>query len=489
MPDSGITRRSVLSAGSAASAVLATRSSVMAGQLPAGRKAETCDIVIVGSGMAGLCAALEASASGARTVVLEKMPSDRGGGNSRVAGGLITVPSAAAPAARQDYVDDLDRKTLRRGNVALFKLLADHALDDVAWLQEQGAELLAPTPFAPYRAHAIQVAPAQFAGMPKLMDTLRDGLVRRGGRIVYDTKAKELILDERARAAGVRAVDPDGVTDYRAGAVVLATGGYAGNQEILETFVDPDAGGMVVRGVPWATGDGLLMARAVGAGLANMGGLTSLHVAAVSRTDPRSGIPDRGLPYCISVNRDGRRFLDEANGYVANGKAALKQPGQTVAFIFDAEIAKEPRVKTSIDVFQRLGLPIIAADTVAELAARMDMPPVALGATIDDFNRAVQDGKALGATPPKREFARPIEHPKFYAFFPLVPGIAMTFGGIMINTSAQVVEADGRIIGGLYAAGEVTGGEFYDDYIGGCMLTKCLVMGRIAGRLAAAERS
>jgi succinate dehydrogenase/fumarate reductase flavoprotein subunit len=94
----------------------------------------------------------------------------------------------------------------------------------------------------------------------------------------------------------------------------------------------------------------------------------------------------------------------------------------------------------------------------------------------------------LEAKPPKTDFAYKIAAPKFYAFYPLVPGITLTFGGIKINDKAQVQEADGQVIAGLYAAGECAGGLYYDDYIGGGSLVNCLVMGRVAGKQAAAEK-
>ena len=241
---------------------------------------------------------------------------------------------------------------------------------------------------------------------------------------------------------------------------------------------------MVVRGVKWATGDGLAMATEIGAGASNMGGLTSLHIASVNPEQPAFGIPDRGMPFCVALNIEGRRFEDESVGYVANGKATLKQPRQVSALIFDEEIAKEPRVKTSVDTFHRLGLPILQASSLAELASQMKMPADAVETTIKTYNAAINNQRATGITPPKAALAYPIENPSYYAFYPLVPGVTMSFGGLMIDAAANVLEPDTTPMGGLYAAGEVAGALFYDDYIGGAMLTNCLVMGRQAGRAA-----
>jgi succinate dehydrogenase/fumarate reductase flavoprotein subunit len=296
-------------------------------------------------------------------------------------------------------------------------------------------------------------------------------------------------MNDRGRVAGVRAVGADGVVDYMANAVVIATGGYAGNKFLLEDFVDPNAGGMMVRGTPWATGDGIIMAQEAGASLVNMAGLTSLHIAAVNGSEPAAGNPFQAMPHCLAINREGKRYIDESLGYVANGKATLRQPLQTTALVFDEEIRKIPDVATSVGVFQRLRLPIVEADSIDELAGKIGVPPAQLAETIKSFNASVKDGKAPTAGPPKTALARPIEYPKFYAFYPLVPGITLSFGGVAINTSAQVLEADLRVIPGLYAAGEGAGGLYYDDYVGGSALANCLVMGRIAGRHAAKDAS
>ena len=159
------------------------------------------------------------------------------------------------------------------------------------------------------------------------------------------------------------------------------------------------------------------------------------------------------------------------------------------ALVFDEEIKKQDRVKTSMDTFTRLGIKLIEADTLEEMAGRLGVPPAKLSRTVADFNSAVKEGKALEANPPKAALAYKLTGPKFYAFYPLVPGVTLSFGGIRVNGKAQVLEADGIPITGLYAAGECAGGLYYDDYIGGASLANCLVMGRVAGHEAAAQKS
>jgi flavocytochrome c len=479
-----ITRRTLLAGLGAAATALTPAHAAL---LPAGRRTEKYDVIVIGTGMAGTAAALQAILDGGNVVVLEKMPEQRNSGNSRLAAGYFAVPSADTPEARQNYLEDLVQKSQGRGNAAIYRLLADNVLADVAWMQEHGVQLSATVPQAPYRLSVAIAAPGAYVGMPSLLGTLRRRLTDLGGKIAYETKAKQLIMDDRGRVAGVRAVAPDGVVDFSANAVVIAAGGYAANKLILEQFVDPSAGAMMVRGTPWATGDGLLMAQEAGAGLVNMAGLTSLHVAAVNPNETAAGNPFQAMPYCLAINREGRRYVDESLGYVANGKATLRQPRQTTALIFDEEIRKLPDVATSIGVFQRLRQAIVEAASLDELARKIEVPAAQLAETVASFNAAVKDGQATGANPPKAALARRIEAPKFYAFYPLVPGITLSFGGLAIDASARVLEPDGRVIPRLYAAGEGAGGLYYDDYIGGSSLANCLVMGRVAGRLAQKE--
>jgi succinate dehydrogenase/fumarate reductase flavoprotein subunit len=277
------------------------------------------------------------------------------------------------------------------------------------------------------------------------------------------------------------------VKDYISKAVIIASGGFSANKEMLQLWVDPDADAMMARGVPWSTGDGIKMAHKVGASLINMGGMTGLQIAAVSPKNTASGNPFIVLPFCIGINKEGKRFVDESKGYVVLAKGTMKQPGQKVALVFDEEIKKTLAGTATVKLFQGLGIEVIEAETIEELASRIGTPPATLKLTVDEFNNAVKDGKALGIKPPKEALAQKIMTPKFYAFYPLVPGITLTFGGIKVNTNAQALESDGRIIPGLYAAGECVGGMFYDDYISGGSLARCVVLGRIAGKNAASE--
>ncbi|MGA2468407.1 MAG: FAD-dependent oxidoreductase [Thermodesulfobacteriota bacterium] len=486
----GMTRRQFIKkTGIGIGAVALGQSSLAeSSQLPKGISKEKHDVVVIGTGLSGLLAALEARMNGADVVILEKTNINNSGGSSKLAAGMIAIPNDNTKQAKDDYYEDFIKKSMGKADPELTRVLADQVFDGVDWLKTQGIEFTPPIPTPGFRVKGMVVAPGLYKGMPKALERLREVLEKQGTKIAYETKAKELIMDSRGKVVGVKAIDNVGVKDYISQAVIIASGGFSANKEMLQLWVDPDADAMMARGVPWSTGDGIKMAHKAGALLVNMGGMTSLHVAAVSPKNTAAGNPFIFLPFCVGINREGKRFADESKGYVALGKITMKQPGQKVALIFDEELKKTPVGTATVKLFQGLGIEVIETETIEQLASKIGAPPAALKLTIDEFNNAVKDGKALGIKPPKEALANKIITPKFYAFYPLVPGITLTFGGVKVNPNAQVLEPDGRVIPGLYSVGECVGGIFYDDYIGGGSLARCVVLGRIAGKNAASQK-
>jgi len=454
-------------------------------QLPKATRREKHDVVVIGTGLAALSAALEATSQGAKVIALEKVSRDKSGGNSRLSAGVIATPSENTKEAKDGYYEDFIKKSMGKADPELTRLLADQVLDGVDWLKAQGMEFTPPIPVTGLRGKWVVAAPGLFKGMPKAIEKLLEVLEKRGVKVAYETKAKELITDSRGKVIGVKATDSVGMKDYISEAVIIASGGYSANKEMLELWVDHDADEMMVRGVPWSTGDGIKMAQKAGATLVNMGGVATLHIAGVSPKNTAAGNPFTAVPFCVAINKEGKRFVDESKGYVVLGKTAMKQPEQKVALVFDEEVKKTPGVSTAFKLFQGLGIEVIEADTIEDLASKIGVPPTTLKVTVEEFNNSVKDGKALDIKPPKGANAFKIITPKFYAFYPLVPGITLTMGGIKINTNCQALEPDGMVIPGLYAAGECVGGIFYDDYWGGGSLARCVVLGRIAGKNAA----
>lgn len=456
---------------------------------PAGLNSEKHDVVVIGAGTAGLVAALQAKQDGADVIALEKTAEPSSGGDSRMSGGIFLVPDQDTPKSHQAFVEDNDRVTQSRGNTALFRVIAAHAWSDIAWLKQQGCAFLDYERAPLSSCGTMTLAPAPWQGMPRFLSTMQERLAGLGGKTLYEAKARQLIFDNRARVAGVRAVTPEGVVDYMANAIVIAAGGYCANKYMLEQLVHPEADAMLVRGAKTATGDGHMMALEAGAGLQNMAGLGTVSVVAVDPREPSGANPEKALRHCIAINRNGQRYVDEAKGLLINGRAALEQPGQVVALVFDETIKQLQDVQASLAVFKARNLPVIEADTIEALAARISVPPPKLEGTIEAFNAEVHHGAAPGARPPKSALASSIRTPPYYAFYPLVPAITQTFGAIITNENAEVLEPDGRIIPGLYAAGNCAGPLYYDNYWPGGTQIACLVMGRIAGHSAALARA
>jgi flavocytochrome c len=486
----GITRRQFLKTASIGAGVISLGKANLSesAQLPNATRREKHDVVVIGTGLAALSAALEATSQGAKVIVLEKVSRDKSGGNSRLSAGIIATPSENTKEAKDGYYEDFIKKSMGKGDPELTRLLADQVLDGVDWLKAQGMEFTPSVPVTGLRGKWVVAAPGLFKGMPKTIEKLLEVLEKSGAKVAYETKAKELIIDSRGKVNGVKAIDTAGLKDYMSEAVIIASGGYSANKEMLELWVDHDADEMMVRGVTWSTGDGIKMAHKAGALLVNMGGVATLHIAGVSPKNTASGNPFTAVPFCIAINKEGKRFVDESKGYVVFGKAAMKQPGQRVALVFDEELKKTSGVSAAFNLFKGLGIEVFEADTLEDLASKIGAPAATLKVTVEEFNNSVKDGKALDIKPSKGANAFKIITPKFYAFYPLVPGITLTMGGIKINTNCQALEPDGMVIPGLYAAGECVGGIFYDDYWGGGSLARCVVLGRIAGKNAASER-
>jgi tricarballylate dehydrogenase len=187
----------------------------------------------------------------------------------------------------------------------------------------------------------------------------------------------------------------------------------------------------------------------------------------------------------ILVNKNGERFVDEGEDtadktYAKFGRIiALTQPGGIAYLIFDS------KSKDIIDpMYEGPKKGPVAAGTIEELAKKLSISPRKLRATVETFNNAINDDKALALSPPKSNFAQPIDTPPFYAY-PATGGMTFTFGGVKINDKAEVLNSHGKPLPGIYAAGEVTGGFFFNNYPAGSSLTRCVVFGEIAGKSAA----
>ncbi len=454
------------------------------------------DAVVVGGGIAGLCAALTVRQAGVTVALAEKAPRPERGGNTRFADAQMRFPHAADEYGARGYteaemIDDLMRLSRGRANRALVETLVREAAPTVEWLTALGIE------WEPGYPHTAGYRRAPKLGGQGLVDTLFRRLEASEAAISYETAAAELLVDSRRAVVGVRCSSPDGLVDLMAnGGVVLACGGFQANVQMRVAHLGRFADSLILRGSRFDTGDGIRMALAIGAQPAGQWG--DYHSAVI---DARSPAVECGVTALynfqmgIIVNAQGERFLDEGEDfrdhtYVKFSKAIIDQAGGTAFCIFDQQMVRR-------EEFGRAWRPVgppIEAPTIRELAEALSVPPDNPERTVQAFNRAVQpgeldfdrlDGKGTrGLHQPKSNWALPLEQPPFVAV-PVTGGITFTVGGLKVDTRARVLDLAGRPIAGLYAAGELMGEIFYDNYPGATSVIRGAVYGRIAGRESA----
>ena len=483
-------------------------------------------VVVVGAGNAALCAALAAREEGASVTVLERAPRAERGGNSRftmaamrfaydglddlreVAGGLTEEEVEASdfgtyPARR--FVEDLERTGGGRANPQLVETLVAESRRTLRWMRGQGVE------FVPlYAGQAFEVdGKRRFwggltlqarGGGPGLVAALERAAKRAGIETRYDCRAVSLRVDEGAvRGVEIEEASVRSVVD--ADSVVLASGGFEANRDWRRRHLGEGWEQAKVRGSRYNEGCGIRMALEIGAGRA--GQWSGCHAVAwdlnapeVGNLEVRHRYQKHSYPLGIVVNARGERFLDEGADfrnytYARYGREVLAQPGRFAWQVFDARVAHLLR-----DEYRKPHATRVEADSLPELAARLDgVDAEAFLRTVREFNSAVhrgvrfdpsvRDGRSTrGLALNKSNWANPLDEPPFEAFA-VTCGITFTFGGLSIDRRARVLDDDGRAIPRLFAAGELVGGLFYDNYPGGSGLTAGAVFGRLAGRGAA----
>ena len=307
---------------------------------------------------------------------------------------------------------------------------------------------------------------AAFSGVLKDMDI----------DVMLNTKATKLITTDGA-VTGVEAENASENLVINAKAVILATGGFGANEEMYTQY-RPDLLGTVTTNAPGATGDGIVMALAVGADLVDIEQI-QLHPTVEQTTSMliTEGVRGDGA---ILVNQSGERFINEMETRDVVSAAELEQEGCYAYVIFDQNLRDGLK---AIEKYVNNGL-TVQADTIEELAEKLNINPETLAKTLADWNAAVASGK-------DEAFGRDtgMEHDlsvaPYYAI-QIAPGIHHTMGGVKIDTEAHVINTDGEAIPGLFAAGEVTGGVHGGNRIGGNAVADIVVFGRIAAESAIA---
>lgn len=451
------------------------------------------DLLVVGGGLAGHCAALEAANAGARVLLAEKEA--KIGGATILSGGSFAFAGTALQRAHgiedseELLYEDLRRVGGQVNDEAIVRAYVDNQRETLAWLEGLGVrfERL-------FVASGQSVPRAHSRNAQELLDIVADR-ARATGRVQVRlrTRVHRLLRAAPGARIGAALVEADGeVREVRARhGVVLATGGFQRNEALLRTF----APGMALAqrmGGPGNTGDGLLMAWHLGAGMRDMG-----QVKGTFGNHPSAGPEDHFLLFPIyaggiAVNANGKRFVDESLSYKLIGDACLRQPGAIGYQVFDCPIFErgKPGIPSMDFAADLAAGRVIEAPTLRDLATRLGIDGAALESEVARYNGFVAAGR-------DEDFGRdglcnhygalvPIGTPPFYAFASKTVVLA-TYCGLAVDEHMRVRDVYGDALEGLYAAGGVIGGFHGKAYMTGTANGKAAIFGRIAARTALAS--
>ncbi len=441
---------------------------------------ETFDAVIVGTGGAGLSAAIAAHDKGlSNVVVLEKM--GVAGGNTNFSSSGMNASETKFQKA-QDIEDSNElfaTETLdgghNTGDEELVQFMCDNSAGAIDWLDSLGISLDNITltgGMSVKRCHRPTDGSAVgLTLVPGLMAAVNE----RGIPVRMNCEATELLMDDSGAVVGIKVSENGKEKNLGAQAVILATGGLGANQEMVTKY-RPDLAGYVTTNQPGATGDGYVMAENAGAELIQMDQI-QIHPTVEQETSTlvAEGVRGGGA---ILVNADGNRFFDEMSTRDKVSAAEQEQPGGYAWCMFDQQVYDNNK---AIAKYDSAGIVTTGSD-VADLAQKLDMDPATLQATVDAYNAITADGATdeFGRT----EGCIVFEPGAMYAI-KVAPGIHHAMGGIRINTRNEALDADGNPIPGLYAAGEVTGGIHGNNRIGGNAVCDIEVFGKNVGEVVA----
>lgn len=450
---------------------------------------QTFDVVVVGSGGAGFSAAIEAAEAGKKVAILEKLPAI--GGNTLLSGGEMNAPGNWVQkklGIEGDSVDIYYQDTMKGGdNVGdpkMVRLMAEKALESAEWLRDDIKVEFLPDQLFQFGGHTYKRAliPVGHTGA-ELISKLKMKADELKIPVFLNVKAEKLIKDDSGKIVGVTATDKDKreLTFTAKNAVVLTTGGFGSNVEMRkqynkeydERYLSTDSVG--------TTGDGIVMAQEVGAALTNMESIQTYPIA-----NPKTGmislLADTRFDGAILVNQEGKRFVEELERRDVISKAILAQTGGYAYQIWNDDIdaiskTKEAH-KAEYDELIREKL-LVKADTIEEAAKFFDIDVDSLKETLAKVNAYAKEGE-------DKEFHHrgglvSLEKGPYY-IEKASPSVHHTMGGLVINEKTEVLDENGKVIPGLYAAGELTGVIQGKNRLGGNAITDIITYGRIAGK-------
>lgn len=491
---------------------------------------ETVDVVVVGAGGAGMTAAITATDAGKKVIVVESQPI-AGGNSVRSTGGMnaaktpyqdknefkeaagvektlataaekfadnATITALAATVKSQwdayqanpqgyfDSVELMELDTLIGGkgknNPELVKALAENSAAAIEWLASIGADVKNVGAFggaSVKRIHRPVNADGKVTAVGAyIVPILEKNLQDRNVQFLFDTTANEIIMKD-GKAVGIKATGKDGhKVTINAKSVVIATGGFGANAEMVEKY-KPELKGFATTNAEGAQGQGIDMATAVGAATVDMDQI-QIHPTVHIEEDGNAHLITEGLrgDGAILVNAEGKRFYDEVSTRDKVSAAIIAQPEKSAWLVVDQSMVDKSAV---IAGYIKSGYTVTGA-TYEELAKAMGVDEATFVNTMNTWNQAVE---AKSDTEFNRtSFANPLTAAPYYAI-KITPAVHHTMGGIVINPKAEVLNEKGEVISGLFAAGEVTGGVHGANRLGGNAVADFTVFGRIAGQSAA----
>ncbi|WP_313385392.1 flavocytochrome c [Pantoea sp.] len=439
------------------------------------------DVVVIGSGGAGLAAAIQAHDEGARVVIIEKMPTI--GGNTIKASVGMNAAETRFQAMKgiKDSKELFYQETLKGGqhknNPALLREFVDLAPEAIDWLADHGIELNDITITGGMSIDRTHRPADRSAVGGYLISGLVKNINKRNIEVLLDTSVAE-ILTENGAVTGVKVVDEyyDSRILY-AKSVIVATGGFSANREMVVKY-RPELDGFVTTNHKGATGSGIAMLQKLGADTVDMGEI-QIHPTVEQTTSYLISESIRGGG-AILVSQAGKRFFNEMETRDKVSAQIIALPEKSAWVVFDEQVRANNK---AADEYIAKGF-VISAPTVGELAVKLNMEHTTLEETLARYNQFVVDQKDedFGRTTALRH---PLNQGPFYAIR-IAPGVHHTMGGVTINTDTAVLDSNKQVIRGAWAAGEVVGGIHGANRIGGNAVADIIIFGILAGRNAAA---
>ena len=440
---------------------------------------DSYDVIVVGSGGAGMAAAISAKDAGADVAIFEKMPVI-GGNTSKSSGGMnASETKFQKEQGIEDSNDLFYEETLKGGkgtnDPELLRYMVDNSADAIDWLDSMGIRLNKITFSGGFSVARIHRPEDGSAVGGYLVNGLYYNLMEREVPIFVNAEVTDL-TDTDGAVTGVTVKIDGKEKTIKAKSVVLATGGFGSNMDMITKF-KPELEGYVTTNHEGATGDGIALAEEEGAETVQMDQI-QIHPTVYQETSYLVSEAVRGEG-AILVNNEGKRFYNEMETRDKVSAAINGLPERSAYVVFDQALRERA---TAIEQYDELGM-VVEGETVADLAKEIGVPEENLVATLETWNQYV-------AAKNDTEFGRTtgMEHDlskgPYYAI-KVAPGIHHTMGGLKINTKTEVLKKDGTAIPGLYAAGEVTGGVHGSNRIGGNAVADIIIFGRQAGTQSA----